>query len=191
MKRTALAEADAEGLFKKYYPGHADSPRGAPDKDIIEAVILIKNTALMNIPGDRMIGALELTARVFTAMTRAGVNIIMISQSSSGANLSVVVDIHQLEKAEAALAAEFSGGPIRGRSHDKDTSVVMVVGSGMAGTPGVSARVFSAMGQARINVMMISQAASEHNISFVVSSKDAEKAVQELHREFWPYGVLS
>jgi aspartate kinase len=60
----------------------------------------------------------------------------------------------------------------------------------MAGTPGVAARVFKAMGGANINVMMISQAASEHNISFVVRSKDAERAVQELHREFGLYEVL-
>jgi aspartate kinase len=54
----------------------------------------------------------------------------------------------------------------------------------MAGTPGVAARVFKAMGESEINVLMISQGSSEHNISFVVSEKDAERAVQELHREF-------
>lgn len=54
----------------------------------------------------------------------------------------------------------------------------------MAGTPGVAARVFKAMGQARINVVMISQASGQHNISFVVSSADGQRAVRELHREF-------
>ena len=54
----------------------------------------------------------------------------------------------------------------------------------MAGTPGVAARVFKAMGESRINVLMISQGSSEHNISFVVASKDAELAVQSLHSEF-------
>jgi len=54
----------------------------------------------------------------------------------------------------------------------------------MAGTPGVAARVFKAMGASKINVVMISQGSSQHNISFVVSAKDAERAVQELHKEF-------
>jgi len=40
------------------------------------------------------------------------------------------------------------------------------------------------MGAAKINVVMISQASGQHNISFVVASKDAEQAVRELHREF-------
>ena len=51
-------------------------------------------------------------------------------------------------------------------------------------SPGVAGRVFGAMGRSRINVLMISQGSSEHNISFVVSIAEAEKAVQELHREF-------
>jgi aspartate kinase len=63
-------------------------------------------------------------------------------------------------------------------------SAVAVVGAGMAGTPGVAARVFKAMGTAKINVVMISQASGQHNISFVVASRDAENAVRELHSEF-------
>jgi len=63
-------------------------------------------------------------------------------------------------------------------------SAVAVVGAGMAGTPGVAAHVFKAMGAAKINVVMISQASGQLNISFVVASKDAEQAVKELHREF-------
>ncbi|MEI8004190.1 MAG: ACT domain-containing protein, partial [Methanothrix sp.] len=65
-----------------------------------------------------------------------------------------------------------------------DVCAVAVVGAGMAGTPGVAARVFKAMGAAKINVVMISQASGQLNISFVVASKDAEQAVRELHREF-------
>jgi aspartate kinase len=165
---------------------HSDVPK----KDVIKAVTLAKNVALLNISGAEMIGAPGVAARAFTAMARTGVNIIMISQSSSEANISVVVDARHLEKAEAALVTEFPHDQVKEITHDNGISVVAVVGSGMAGTPGVAARVFKAMGGANINVMMISQAASEHNISFVVRSKDAERAVQELHREFGLYGVL-
>jgi aspartate kinase len=165
---------------------HSDVPK----KDVIKAVTLAKNVALLNISGAEMIGAPGVAARAFTAMARTGVNIIMISQSSSEANISVVVDARHLEKAEAALVTEFPRDQVKEITHDKGISVVAVVGSGMAGTPGVAARVFKAMGGANINVMMISQAASEHNISFVVRSKDAERAVQELHREFGLYEVL-
>ncbi len=153
-------------------------------EDVIKAVTLHKNVALLNISGAGMIGTPGVAARAFTALARAGINIVMISQGSSEANISMVIEEKQLEKAEDAIRAEFPRDLVKDISHNRDVCAVAVVGAGMAGTPGVAARVFKAMGQARINVVMISQGSSEHNISFVVSSKDGERAVQELHREF-------
>jgi len=153
-------------------------------EDVIKAVTLHKNVALLNISGAGMIGTLGVAARAFTALARAGVNIVMISQGSSEANISMVIEERQVEKAEDALRAEFPSDLVKEISHDYDVCALAVVGAGMAGTPGVAARVFKAMGQARINVVMISQGSSQHNISFVVASRDAERAVQELHREF-------
>lgn len=152
--------------------------------DVIKAVTLHKNVALLNISGAGMIGTLGVAARAFTALARAGINIIMISQGSSEANISMVIEERQMEKAEDALRAEFPRDLVKDISHDLNVCAVAVVGAGMAGTPGVAARVFKAMGSSRINVMMISQGSSQHNISFVVAAKDAERAVQELHREF-------
>jgi len=73
---------------------------------------------------------------------------------------------------------------VRELTQDSDVSSVAVVGCGMAGTPGVAARVFTAMGDANVNVIMISQGSSEHNISFVVRRADAKAAVRALHSEF-------
>ena len=89
-----------------------------------------------------------------------------------------------MENAENAIRTEFPHNVVKEIFTNRDVAAVAVVGAGMAGTPGVAARVFKAMGQAMINVLMISQGSSEHNISFVVASKDAERSVQELHDEF-------
>ena len=51
--------------------------------------------------------------------------------------------------------------------------------------PGVAARTFSAMGGNKINVEMISQGASEINITFVVDGNDAHKAIMALHDEYF------
>jgi aspartate kinase len=131
-----------------------------------------------------MIGTPGIAARAFAALADAGVNIVMISQGSSEANISIVVNDAQFDAAEIALRAEFPTDIVREISHDRNVSVIAVVGAGMAGTPGVAGRVFHSMGQSGVNVVMISQGSSEHNISFVVSAKDAERAVQELHKEF-------
>ena len=152
--------------------------------DVIKAVTLHKNVAMLTISGAGMIGTPGIAARAFGVLAKAGINIIMISQGSSEANISMVIERRQLEKAEDALRAEFSRELVKEIFTNNDIAAVAVVGAGMAGTPGVAARVFKAMGQAKINVIMISQGSSEHNISFVVASSESERAVQELHREF-------
>jgi aspartate kinase len=155
-----------------------------PKEGVIKAVTLHKGVALLNISGAGMIGTLGVAARAFTALAKAGINIVMISQGSSEANISVVIEEKQVEIAEDVLRSEFPQDLVKEISHDHDVSTVAVTGAGMAGTPGVAARVFKAMGAAKINVVMISQASGQHNISFVVASKDGEQAVRELHREF-------
>jgi aspartate kinase len=153
-------------------------------RDIVKAVTVIKKVALINISGAGMVGTIGVAARVFSALANAGVNIVMISQGSSEANISIVVDDPHLDKAVKGIKAEFKNGIIKEVTHDNKISVVAVVGAGMANTPGVAGRVFGALGKAAVNVIMISQGSSQHNISFAVSEESAKKAVQVLHREF-------
>jgi len=170
--------------FDPDIPGTLIVHDDVPKADVIKAVTLHKNVALLNISGAGMIGTLGVAARAFSALAKAGINIVMISQGSSEANISMIIEERQVEKAEDALRAEFPRDLVKEISHDHDVCVVAVVGAGMEGTPGVAARVFKAMGAAKINVVMISQASGQLNISFVIASKDSEQAVRELHREF-------
>src|SRR5690606_992999 len=66
----------------------------------------------------------------------------------------------------------------------EDKAIVAVVGEGMQVQPGVAARVFAVMGRAGINIEMISQGASELNITFLVEDAEADRAMQALHAEF-------
>ena len=63
-------------------------------------------------------------------------------------------------------------------------AIVAAVGEGMRGTPGVAARVFTALGKSGVNVVAIAQGSSELNISLVVMERDREKAVRLIHEEF-------
>lgn len=151
---------------------------------VVKAVTLIKNVALINISGSGMMGTIGTAARVFTSLANSGVNIIMISQGSSEVNMSLVVNEENLDKAVVAVKSEFTGGVVGDVHYDKNICVVAVVGAGMDGIPGVSGKVFGTLGKEKINIIMISQGSSQHNISFVVSSDDAIRAVQSLHKEF-------
>ncbi len=173
-----------KNTFHPDFPGTIIVKDQKQSRDIVKAVTVIKNVALINISGAGMVGTIGVAARVFTTLANAGVNIIMISQGSSEANISLVVDDAHLDKAVKAIKSEFKNGIIKEVTQDRNISVVAVVGAGMANTPGVAGRVFGALGKSGVNVIMISQGSSQHNISFAVSEDEAKKAVAVLHKEF-------
>jgi len=170
--------------FEPEYPGTLVVKEQKTVQNVVKAVTVIDKVALVNISGAGMVGTIGVAARVFSALADADVNIIMISQGSSEANLSVVVDDDHLKQAVRALKQEFKNGVVGEIDHDIHISVVAIVGVGMAGTPGVAGKVFDALGKNKVNVIMISQGSSQHNISFVVKEGDATKAVQVLHKVF-------
>ncbi len=77
-----------------------------------------------------------------------------------------------------------SGSVVKNITSIDHLSIVSIEGNGMMGVPGVSARIFSSLARVGVNVMMISQASSEHNVCFVVPQKDCERALVELRKEF-------
>jgi len=151
----------------------------------VKAVTLLKDVALINISGAGMVGAPGTAAKVFEVLGKNKINILMISQGASEANISLVVRRNVLEKAVNALElALLGGGLIREINAEDDVCVISVVGAGMRNTPGIASRVFTAVARKGINVRMIAQGSSELNISFVVKEADGAAAAQAIHEEF-------
>lgn len=69
----------------------------------------------------------------------------------------------------------------------RDVAVVMLEGNGMLGVPGIAARLFVALADARVNVLMIAQASSEHSICLAVRQNDMDLAVETLRQSFQPH----
>lgn len=157
------------------------------DRRIVKTVVLIRDVALLAVEGTGMVGLPGVAARVFEALGRVGVNILMISQSSSEANITMVIDRGSLDRSVAALESSVTGSLISRVYYEPDVCVVSVIGAGMRGTPGVAAKVFKAVASKGINVRMIAQGSSEYNISFVVKEEDGEEAVRAIHDEFKLY----
>jgi len=107
-------------------PGTQIVHEDIPKKDVIKAITLHKGVALLNISGAGMIGTLGVAARAFTALAKAGINIVMISQGSSEANISMVIEERQVEMAEDVLRSEFPQDLVKEISHDHDVSAVAV-----------------------------------------------------------------
>jgi len=154
-------------------------------KHIVKGITLIRNLALVNVSGAGMVGTPGTAAKVFDILGKNNINILMISQSASEANISFIIQGEVLEKAVSILEIALLGsGLIREVSAEDDVCVVAVVGAGMKGTPGVAARTFGAVAHRGLNVRMIAQGSSELNISFVVKETDGEEAVRAIHEEF-------
>ncbi|MDP6612651.1 MAG: aspartate kinase [Candidatus Hydrothermarchaeota archaeon] len=153
--------------------------------EVAKAISAMKDVVLLTISGLGMIGVPGIAARVFTALAKEKVNILMISQGSSEVNISIVIHRKDLEKAIGTIKEEFVGkNVVRDVHYNKDVSIIAVIGAGMRGTKGVAARVFTAVAKAGVNVLMIAQGSSEVNISFVVLRNDVKKAAKALHDEF-------
>jgi aspartate kinase len=80
-----------------------------------------------------------------------------------------------------AIKRDLSG--IGAVSIERDKAIVCVVGDNLKFTPGVAARLFHAIESTNVN--MISQGASEINLTFVIDESDAERVVRSLHEEFF------
>lgn len=151
----------------------------------VKAVTLLRDVALINISGVGMVEAPGVAAKVFEVLGKNRINVLMISQGASEANISIIVRRSALEKAVNALElALLGGGLIREINAEEDVCVISVVGAGMRNTPGIASRIFTAVARRGINVRMIAQGSSELNISFVVKETDGPAAVQAIHEEF-------
>ena len=154
-------------------------------KDGVKAVTIVKNVAVITVSGAGMVGAPGTAAKVFEVLGKENINILMISQSVSEANISLVIQRNLLERAVNTLEIALLGRDfIREVMSEDDVCVVAVLGAGMKGIPGVASRIFSAVSQKGINVRMIAQGSSELNVSFVVKEKDGTETVRAIHKEF-------
>ncbi len=73
---------------------------------------------------------------------------------------------------------------IKGISSIDEVSLLTLQGTGMVGVAGISARLFGALAQAKINVILITQGSSEHTISFAIKPGDADTARQAIEETF-------
>jgi bifunctional aspartokinase / homoserine dehydrogenase 1 len=155
----------------------------------VKGITSIENVALVNLEGAGMIGVPGTAHRLFGALHAEGISVILISQGSSEHSICCAIPQAQAPRAksvlEAAFAHELAGGQIQRVDITPDLAILAVVGDGMAGMPGVSGKVFSALGNAQINVRAIAQGASERNISVVVDGAHATRALRAAHASFY------
>lgn len=161
----------------------------ANDNLKVKGITNLDNVAMFNVSGSGMQGMVGMAARVFSTMSKAGISVILITQSSSEYSISFCVPAKSAEKALAALNTEFaqelSENLLDPIDIIKDLSIVSVVGDGMRTAKGIAARFFSALAQANISIVAIAQGSSERSISAVVPLNKAIEAVKATHKSLF------
>jgi aspartokinase/homoserine dehydrogenase 1 len=175
--------------FNPQHPGTRIASEADSNQGPVRGLSLADQLAIVNVEGAGMIGVPGTAERVFAALRDAKVSVVMISQGSSEHSICCVVRGADAERADVALnavfARELSTGQIQAITITPNISVLAAVGDGMAGTPGVSAQLFTTLGRARVNIRAIAQGASERNISVALDSRDAARALRAAHAGFW------
>jgi len=151
----------------------------------VKGITSIERVALVNLEGTGMIGVPGTAHRLFGALREAGISVILISQGSSEHSICCAIPEEQAERAVTAVLRAFEHelqeGQIQSVDVDPDLAILAVVGDGMAGTPGIAAKVFTALGTSGVNVRAIAQGASERNISVAVEGRSATRALRAVH----------
>ncbi|MFT3708603.1 MAG: aspartate kinase [Archangium sp.] len=155
----------------------------------VKGVTTFTGLAILNIEGAGMIGVPGTAERAFEALKQHGVSVVMISQGSSEHSICCVIRETDGDAARKAVLESFTRELASKQLTDvtvtRGIAALAIVGDGMAGTPGVAARMFSALGRAGVNVRMIAQGSSERNISVAIDAADAKRALRAVHSGFY------
>jgi aspartokinase/homoserine dehydrogenase 1 len=161
----------------------------------IRGISSLANVTLVRVQGAGMVGVAGFSSRLFGALARRRISIILITQASSEYSICFAVDPKAGPGAVHAIKEEFGreilDGAIDEPVAEEELAIVAVVGENMKRVSGISGKVFHALGRNGVNVIAIAQGSSELNISLVIKNQDEAKALNAVHEAFFLAGVRS
>ena len=179
-----------KNTFDPDFPGTKVSEEAnADDGHAVKGISSINSIALLTLSGSGLFGVPGISARLFSGLAQEGINIILITQGSSEHSISFAVQPSDASRAQAAVEKSFEyeldRGVINPVKVERDLSVVAIIGENMRYQPGISGRLFQALGKNGVNAVAIAQGSSELNVSVVIPKEDENKALNALHEAFF------
>jgi len=145
-------------------------------KNIFKAIAAKKRITIVNVAAPRMLLAHGFLRSIFEAFDRHKVAVDVVSTSE--VSVSLTVDSNQAIPALAADLAKIADVKYEGRK-----AIVCLVGESLREKPGVAALVFGELADKKIR--MISQGASEINLTFVIEEDEVPEVIRRLHKTFF------
>ncbi|MGB7529003.1 bifunctional aspartate kinase/homoserine dehydrogenase I [Sphingobacterium cellulitidis] len=155
----------------------------------IKGISSISDVSVINLTGSGMVGKSGFSGRLFTLLAREQINVILITQSSSEHSITFAVNPSDSQKAVNLIQNEFELELLANKLAmpvvEDNLSILAIVGENMKRTPGMSGKLFHALGRNGINVRAIAQGSSEFNISVIINKEDLSKALNAVHDAFF------
>jgi len=156
----------------------------------IRGISSIPAVSLINVTGSGMIGEVGFSGRLFSLLAREKINVILITQSSSEHSITFAIEPKDVPEAKKLIEHEFEMELLTHKLNPlaiepEKLFVLAIVGENMKQTPGISGKLFSALGRNGINVHAIAQGSSEYNISVILKQKNLAKALNTVHDAFF------
>lgn len=146
----------------------------------ISGVFVSEPMSLVTVYGTGLLGSVGISSIIFDLLAKNGINIHFISQSLSEYSISFAV-----KRSKAGLAEQLLETLVNDKMHSqisdlsfniRPVSIVSVYGQGIKNLPGISGKVYTALGNEGINVIAASQGGEELSISIVISEEDVNRA---------------
>jgi len=158
-------------------------------KSPIKGISSIDHIDLITLQGTGMVGVSGTSMRLFGALARKNINIILITQASSEYSITFAVSPSDSVIASEGINEEFKTEIEHNKELkilvEKNLSIIAIVGERMKNTPGISATLFRSLGRNGINVIATAQGSSELNISVVIKNESLKKALNVIHDGFF------
>jgi bifunctional aspartokinase / homoserine dehydrogenase 1 len=180
--------------FDPTHPGTVIREEVPPPPSGVRGLSFLRDLSVVNLTGPGMPGVPGIAGRVFSALARKGISVVLITQSSS--ELSICFAVRRADGPGAVAAiqeafpAELSAGFIDPVDLRPGLAVLSIVGDGMRTRPGIAGTFFDALAEVGCNVVAIAQGASERIISAVVEETDGARAMAHIHRRFFRTHVV-
>jgi aspartokinase/homoserine dehydrogenase 1 len=177
-----------KNTFHPEAPGTLISGDRSDGDQLAKGISSIAGLTLLTLRGLSMVGVPGIAERLFRALASRGVNVILISQASSEHTICFAVREADTASAIASVRHEFRfefQNHLTSLDEKPNQAIVAVVGDEMKGHPGVSGKVFGALGRHNINISAIAQGASERNISCVIDATQQVRALNVIHQVFF------
>ncbi|SFC37285.1 bifunctional aspartate kinase/homoserine dehydrogenase I [Pseudoalteromonas denitrificans] len=163
----------------------------AGDEKTVKALSSLENLAMLTVSGPGMKGKVGMASRVFDALAKDDVSIVLITQSSCEFSISFCVHEEDLQLAlgalEQALELESKASLIEPIQVRKDLAIVTLVGDNMKAHKGLAAKFFGSLSQAQVNIVAIAQDSTESAISAVIDGELCNDAVKVCHENFFTH----